>query len=141
MSFRIKKDIPFRPDVFLIDLLICSGIILVVGPLSSVICIAVTGSREEGLGNTIYLAIPLITLVFFRLRRKLSSNLNIVLALAAAALIFGWLKLIIFLTNNLNFIHGYIFILVSIPILITLLKHTADKLFLQKDEIKSEIAK
>ena len=119
---------PFSIQTFFFDLVICAGTFLVVGIASMIISIAATGSREDGLGISYFVGLPLITLTFYLIRRQQNIIPTIVQIIISTGLIIGWFALAVRYSDFIPDDQSTIIIFASIPIMLTLIKHTLDRI-------------
>jgi hypothetical protein len=118
----------FNIQTFILDLVICTGTFLIVGIVSIVISIAATGSREDGLGISYFVGLPLITLAFYLIRRQQNTIPTIVQIIISTGLIIGWFELAVRYSDFIPDDQSTLIIFASIPIVLTLIKHSLDRI-------------
>jgi len=87
------KNKPFSLKAFLIDLLFASLTLAIIGTLSALLCILLTGNRQQGLTLSLYFSVPLIPMCFFTVRRQFNWRVTIVQTLLLFPIVFSLLYL------------------------------------------------
>ena len=126
---------PFNIKTLLFDLLLCVGTILIGAIISTIICIMWTESREEGLGKSVFLAIPLGAILFYTIRRRFSVLITVIQIIITTLTTLGFGYLAVQLTDYLppNFIDkDYWIVFITAFIAFVLSKHLSDIVVLNR---------
>ncbi|MDF2451165.1 MAG: hypothetical protein K0S26_669 [Bacteroidota bacterium] len=126
---------PFNIKTLGFDILLCVVTMLVSEIVAAIVLIMLTGSREDGLENSIFLAVPLGTVLFYIIRRRFSiviTGIQIVIT-ALATLSAGYLAVLLtYYTDSLNIAKDYwiVFSIASLVFIVT--KHLSDFVVLNR---------
>ena len=127
------KEPPSYIKSFLFDLLLSCATLFIGGIISFIICIALTGSREEGMGIGVFITIPISSTIFYIIRRRFNFQKTLIQIILTSVFTYGltflWIKLLDYLPDYYSYETGYLIIIIAC-LAFTLTKHVSDKLIL-----------
>lgn len=119
----------------LFDLMLCFATLVLGEIICAVACILCTKSREEGLGKSMFFAIPLAVIMFYLIRRRFNAIATMIQVLITSGTVFGlsycWIRLLDFLPEFYTYDSLYITPIIACATFV-FTKHFTDKIILAK---------